>query len=515
MNHALISPDGKLLVAVGDKPQAFFYRRLRLPGFPNVGEVTFARYAWQKIAEPKLSLAPSSDACFSTAYSPSGHICAVASQAGTITIFSTSMIRDDMDPDEAVLDVLKSSRPCLGLDYSGAVRSMSFAPAPWDLFAWAEDQGRACVVDLRNAFRSRQTIELEIESPSLNRINMSDLEESQSTSEQRQLEIEARFVERHREALDAQDHLAAVSHATAYIEIAAERRRIEREAREGGSMALREEFNALTENERQLLDTIRLNRNQESERARPESAQQNPFSLNYLQPSVITSDRQVDAQNATGASSSLPAAVAHNAAQANRVTNSIHDYMRQRNLDRNRAGDRSYQPRRRSSVVISNGNPTNASNSSHPSSLAPIGTATPTLSASPSRLASNAEDTTTTSTSGDPWPTTVELAATGNTNGDTAARSRRERETALARTADRRVQQQQQVARLERVRNASANMQRLRLLHGMTIDRPRTVESMYDDHEQDMMRRIADTPGRREEGVGTMGVGWSVDGRSL
>lgn len=514
MNHATISPDGTLLIAVGDEPQAFFCRRARLPSLPSNGEPAFQRYQWNKIAEPKLSLTHSSDACFSTAFSPSGHICAVASQAGVITVFDTSMIRDDMDPDDAVLDVFKSSRPCLGRDFSGAVRSMSFSPSPWDLLAWAEDQGRVCVIDLRTGFRSRQTVELETDSPSLNRAIMSDLEDSHTT-DLRQQEIEARFVQRHREALDAQDHFAAVSlsHAADYMELAAERRRIEREARDGGSSALREEYNSLTESERQILDTIPMNRIQENEQARADTTQQPPFSVNYVQ---LSGDRQSDSQNSAG-----PSAISSTSRagfEANRGTGSIHDYMRQRNIDRNRAGDRHYQPRRRSSVVLSNGNLTNSSNSSHPSSLAPIGTATPTISASPSRLASSTETTSTASTpaSGDAWEPMVEAIGPVEPLHVSAARSRAARDTAFARTLDRRVQQQQQqAARLERVRNTSANMQRLRQLHGMTVERARAVENLYDDHELDMLRRIQETRGRRDEGVGTMGVGWSGDGRNL
>lgn len=517
MNHATISPDGKILLAVGDEPQAFFCGRTRLPSLPNDGEPAYARYEWHGIAEPKLSLAHSSDACFSTAFSPSGHICAVASQTGVITIFDTSMIKIDMEPDDAVLDVLKSSRPCLGRDMCGAVRSMSFAPAPWDLFAWAEDQGRVCVVDLRNAFLSRQTIELETDSPSLSRAVMSDLEDSHSTAEQRVLAIEARFAQRHREALEAQDHLAAVNHAANFMELAAERRRIEREAREsqeGGTSTLREELNSLTESERQMLDsTIRMTRIQENEQERADAALQTPFSVNYV---PTSGEALADAQLSLASSSTY---ISPHVPQSGRGAGSIQDYMRQRSLDRSRPGERTYQPRRRSSVVISNGNSTNNSNSAHPSSLAPIGTATPTLSASPSRLASGTEPTVTASTSRETsWQTMMDTIVPGTPNGEGTSRLRRERDTALARPVDRRVQQQQQAiqqaARLERVRNASANMQRLRQLHGMTVERARAVENLWDDHELEL-RRFQETRGRRDEGLRTMGVGWSDDGRNL
>lgn len=51
------------------------------------------------------------------------------------------------------------------------------------------------MVDLRNTFQSRQTIDLHAEAPGLTRL---EVEEYDTISEQRQLEIERRFVERHR-----------------------------------------------------------------------------------------------------------------------------------------------------------------------------------------------------------------------------------------------------------------------------------------------------------------------------
>ena len=72
MNHASISPDGKLLLAVGDRHTAFFYRRVRLPSALSDGVSSYAKYEWHEIAALSLSLVESKDACFSTAFSPSG-----------------------------------------------------------------------------------------------------------------------------------------------------------------------------------------------------------------------------------------------------------------------------------------------------------------------------------------------------------------------------------------------------------------------------------------------------------
>ena len=132
MNHASISPCGNLLIAVGDKPQAFFSQRIFTQRFQK-GRL-FWEWEWQGISEPKLSLAHEKDCCFATAFSPSGHICAAASQTGAITVFDTSRIGEDMYADDAVIAILRSSRPNLsnyrGND-RGAIRSISFSPAPW------------------------------------------------------------------------------------------------------------------------------------------------------------------------------------------------------------------------------------------------------------------------------------------------------------------------------------------------------------------------------------------------
>lgn len=464
------------MVAVGDKPQAFFCRRSLSPTYPM-------QDSWRVIAEPKLSLAHSLDCCFSTAFSPSGHICAVASQTGIITIFDTSLVREDMEPDEAVLEVIRSSRPCISRDLSGAVRSMSFGPSPWDLFAWAEDRGRVCVVDLRDAFRSRQTIELEIDYPSLEMASIADLEEV--TLEQRQMEIEAILIRRHRDALEAQEFPVAVSQGAEYVEFYT-RRGITRQVREDEPSFTQEEEISSTEGGRHVLNAVRTSRTPGNDQGRFEHLQ-TPFSINY--------------NNARAERSAEPAQpVTQNSFLLNREIVSIHEYMRQRNLDRNRNGERPYQPRRRSSVVISNGDHTNTSNSSHPSSLASVGSVTPVLSASPSRLPSTTEATAALSIppSRDPWITIVDLMGPSG-----SAIQRRE---PLSRNLDRRVQQ--------RFRT-EAQQQRLRQLHGLTVERTRNGDELDDEHDLDILRRPQESRGRRDDSLATMGIGWGEDGRKL
>lgn len=47
---------------------------------------------------------------------------------------------------------------------------MSFSPEPWDLLVWIEDHGRAGVVDVRQAFTRRQILELDVNEPGLQQV---------------------------------------------------------------------------------------------------------------------------------------------------------------------------------------------------------------------------------------------------------------------------------------------------------------------------------------------------------
>ena len=510
MNHATISPDGKLMLAVGDEARAFFCERIQLPTATLNGEETYARYEWQEIAEPKLTLADQEeDACFTTAFSPSGHMCAVASQSGVVTVFSTALIHSEMDPNDAVIAVLKSSRAAIPRNWIGGVRAMSFSPAPWDLLSWAEDQGRACVVDLRNKFNSRQTIELETDSPDMNRAEIDDHE---FTSEQRQMEIERRFIERHREALEAQGRQSLVSQSTDYIELAAEQRRIEREALDALS---RDGGHSLTESERQMIDSIGLRRMPNA----PDNPSTGPISINYPPSRNTESQQWIGGLPSPLPSSNVPS----------RSTASIHDFISQRNFERSRTStDAIYQPRRRSSVVISNSNSNSNTSSPHPSSnLAPIDTTTPTLSTSPSRLPTNtaidSHSTIPDFDSQDSWQTIGNAMRASDMSSATLARMR-------ARQAER---MQTLNSRMQHIRSSqaasNAQVQSLdRISQQMTgayADTPEERVRRARDANARAMRRRADVlhdelpePRRRmreEDGPVTMGIAWDVDGRNL
>ena len=368
MNHASISPDGQLLMSCGDEGRAFFHRRHTLHRSESQGASIYASYEWQEVADIRLDATIPIDPCFSTAFSPSGHICAIGSQFGTVTIFDTKRIREGMEDDEAVIDVLQSSRPLVTSDHNnpGAIRSMAFGPAPWDLLAWAEDRGRFCVTDLRDGFRSRQTVQIDLESNELERVELSATEKS-GTMDQEELEREAQFLQRHQEALNSRDDLAAVRHAADYMEEAAERRRRRQRGSTQGTNQYDSNQMELSETDREMVELLRGQRLGES---RGESHGQDgvdrPFSIHYLNPS--------------GSSQSpIPGM----------QSNNIRQYLRERNNERNStSSSRAFPPRRRQSVVISNSNanPSNSS-SSHSLGLTPVSNST-NLSTSPARMPS-------------------------------------------------------------------------------------------------------------------------------
>jgi hypothetical protein len=157
VNHATISPDGQHLVAVGDSPDVYFYKLIE-----SSSRSLDPSHRWEMCFDPPLKAG--TDALFSTAFSPSSQLCAVASQDGTVTIFD--MRYTDSPKHNPVIRTIPSSRPGTN---AGAVRSISFSPDPWDLLVWTEHCGRICVLDTRDDFRSRQLIDLAAEADTIER----------------------------------------------------------------------------------------------------------------------------------------------------------------------------------------------------------------------------------------------------------------------------------------------------------------------------------------------------------
>lgn len=164
MNFAALSPDSTVVAAVGDSDKVYFYRR-RLDEHLDLIDDTpgrYTRYDWDSFAEPTVPTGDPvyDDYSFAVAFSPSGHLCASSSQGGSITVFDMHhLLNSDGPPEKSILCTFRSSRPTLW----GCVRAMAFSPTPWDLLAWAEDHGRIGLADVRQYFIRRQVLELDKE----------------------------------------------------------------------------------------------------------------------------------------------------------------------------------------------------------------------------------------------------------------------------------------------------------------------------------------------------------------
>lgn len=183
-NHASISPNGQHLVVVGDSPEVYFYHpatsgpsaasRPSSATATGIGEAGCG--SWILSSHPPLRAGTDTDALMSTSFSSSSLHCAVASQAGIITIFDTRYLScaGGCSP---LLNVLTSSRP---FTEQGAVRSVQFSPAPWDLLVWAEHTGRVCVADARNNFTRRQVVDVLAGREDLVEVDVEEVPESPS-----------------------------------------------------------------------------------------------------------------------------------------------------------------------------------------------------------------------------------------------------------------------------------------------------------------------------------------------
>lgn len=176
MNYATISPDHKLLAAVGDEHRAYFYEITRdwdslvttEPGQKLTG------WRWGLISPVVMNIGQRVDdaCCFTIAFSPSSHLCAIGSQSGIITILDVDIIHRNAvtskEGDIPVIYQFPASRSC---SEGGAVRCMTFSPEPWDLLVWLEGHGRAGVADVRRKFVRRQTLHLDVDDPQLHEVH--------------------------------------------------------------------------------------------------------------------------------------------------------------------------------------------------------------------------------------------------------------------------------------------------------------------------------------------------------
>ena len=267
MNHATISPDGQMLVAVGDAPIGFFFERLKPQKSSSTktseGQTQPTPSDWQLLEQVALYRPANShaDGYFTTAWSPSGRLCAVGSECGYITIFDMELLKLVEYGEDAIVQLISSTRPDT-VTSAGAVRTMHFSPAPWDLLVWSEDQGRVCVADLRSGLKVRQILSLDPKEDGMEKIEIADFDLTLSP-EMHELRREADFIRRYRRALDSEGTAAAVNAATEYFEADSARRHLHRRL---GVVESDNDPYGLTAHERQILEVLRTTRQREEAR---------------------------------------------------------------------------------------------------------------------------------------------------------------------------------------------------------------------------------------------------------
>lgn len=268
MNHATISPDGKTLAAVGDVNTVFFFTRSLRKDPPQIpkphNRLDMSAADWELTGRYTLYI-PSPHTqrgYFTTAWSPSGHLLAVGSEAGYITVFDMhdfiqAVEEAGGDIETIRLATIPSSRPNIQAHTCpGAVRSMLFSPDPWDLLIWAEDQGRICIGDLRNALKSKQVVELDVKDKSLNRLGFDEIESEQNVEETwRLLELEEEYAQHRRQEDDGDAVVGAPQ----------EGRPRSRPLESGDEAAFADDPNGLTADEQSVLESLRDARRQQED----------------------------------------------------------------------------------------------------------------------------------------------------------------------------------------------------------------------------------------------------------
>jgi WD40 repeat protein len=279
MNHATISPDSQLLVAVGDAPTAYFFERCKSDRPSSIKSTEAPTQTtppeWQLLEHVALyrpSNGPCADGYFSTAWSPLARLCAVGSECGYITIFDIELLKRVEYGEDAIVQLISSTRPDTAAG-AGAVRTMHFSPNPWDLLVWSEDQGRVCVADLRAGLKVKQVLTLDPNEEGIEKAEIADFHLTISP-EMHELRREADFIRSYRRALDSDGTTAAVNAATEYFEADSERQRHHRQL---GVVESDNDPHGLTAHERQVLEALRTTRQREEARGQGMT----PRSINY------------------------------------------------------------------------------------------------------------------------------------------------------------------------------------------------------------------------------------------
>jgi Uncharacterised protein domain (DUF2415) len=362
MNYAQISPNSEILVAVGDSGQAYFYRR-KLVATKVPAQDHFPKYDWEVMATQELARGDrsSDDHSFSITFSPSGHLCAISAQGGMVSVLDMDTICKTADDHaelygSAMICSFKSSRPGI----CGCVRSMAFSPAPFDLLAWAEDHGRAGIADVRQAFCRRQIFKLDTHAPGLERIILEDMTDPYVKG----LDVKSRVIHQYQENFQPEHSTSNSEPLLGGPEDWSSRATLQRQGLHRASLA------DLDAREQSILNTLEVTMEEVDDAI---ANAQSRISVNYLASPHLRTTLESDERSASRAQ-----------------LESLIDVFRERNLQRIRGLDRQHQPRRRNSVVLSQGV---GSSTDGTSGLMPTSISRSRLTASPSRMADADVDT--------------------------------------------------------------------------------------------------------------------------
>lgn len=163
VNRALISPDGRLLVAICDDPYLYVHERVPKSGItPSLfGHRDVEDFEWRSSAKVHLASQRKDDqsdqrGSFAACFSNTGRYLAIGTQYGMISVFDTALLLEPgLDP---LVATFTSSRP---REDVGAIRDMAFCPGPYDLLAWTEHRSRVGIADIRSNYVSRQLLDLD------------------------------------------------------------------------------------------------------------------------------------------------------------------------------------------------------------------------------------------------------------------------------------------------------------------------------------------------------------------
>lgn len=352
MNHATISPDGKFLIAVGDQQTGFFFERYQAgPARPSSWREPSDRInsvppEWKLFEEVTLYVPSNqcSEGYFTTAWSPSGRLCAVGSECGYITVFDVDALKVAEYGEDAILGVISSTRPdvCAG---AGAVRTMQFSPAPWDFLVWSEDQGKVCVADLRSGLKTKQILTLDPKEEGIEEIEIANFDLNLNP-EMSELRREADFVRGYRRTLDTEGTQAAVDAANEYFEADSERRRTLRRL---GVVESDNDPHGLSSEERRILETLRTSRH--TLEARQPGIR--PRSINYTTASHVEAARY-DARERTRLGLRADILLRERVAAARELNADLLDSLLHGGLrSANRSLGERTAPRRQASIVVS------------------------------------------------------------------------------------------------------------------------------------------------------------------